>query len=121
MTLNTTSALASTSALFWPLARTSSERQFKMQHWLKHVAYDKAASKQGISLPAMDLTGALTPDWFARHATRHKTLRLIVGTGEQSPTVGLSSLDFDDRQQLQAWMQYHERLHADLDHYFGLA
>jgi hypothetical protein len=96
------------------------EKQFKMQHHLRHVTYDLTASGQGVSLPGLDLTGKITQDWLLRHSTRHKTYRILQGSAGNSPTVDLESLDWSNRTAVVSWMQYHERLHADLDAFFGL-
>lgn len=96
------------------------ERQFKMQHHLRHATYDKSASRSGVSLPGLDLTGQITQDWLMRHSFRHKTFRVLIGASGVSPTVDLESLDWSNRRAVQAWMQYHANLHDDLDQYFGL-
>jgi len=111
--------LQSSPASFWRRTGTH-ERQFVMQHHLRHVTYDHAASKAGVALAGLDLTGEVGPDWLLRHASRHQTYRVLVGTSGASPTCDLSSLDWENTSAVRAWMQYHERLHADLDAYFGL-
>jgi hypothetical protein len=112
----------SNATLFWPQRqmRSSTQSHFQMQHHMRHIAYEAALGKTGLSLGGQDLTGPVTQDWLMRHAVRHSTLRKIIGSSGQSPTVGLSSLDFGDEQAVRAWQQYHALLHGDLDQYFGI-
>ena len=112
-------ALQSHPANLYGRPRTS-ERHFKMQHQMRHATYDYAASKRGVSLAGLDLTGDITPDWLLRHSIRHKTYRLMQGSAGNSPTVDLESLDWSNRRAVRSWLQYHAQLHADLDAFFGL-
>jgi len=98
----------------------NAEKQFKMQHHLRHVTYDRAASLLGVALGGLDFTGEITQDWLLRHASRHKTYRILQGPASGSPTVDLESLNWTNRKAVVAWMQYHAQLHADLDAFFGL-
>lgn len=100
--------------------RPTAQKQFQMQHHLRHVTYDYAASKLGISLAGLDLTGKITQDWLLRHSIRHKSYRVIQGNQGASPTVDLESLDWSNRRAVVSWLQYHAQLHADLDAFFGL-
>lgn len=113
-------SLQSSAASFWKRTDGRHEAQFRMQHHLRHATYDYAASKAGVSLAGLDLTGEIGGDWLFRHAARHSTYRSLIGGKGASPTTGLSSLDWRDASSVQSWMQFHERLHADLDAYFGL-
>jgi hypothetical protein len=101
--------------------REPQRAQFKMQHHLRHTTYDYAASAMGVSLPGLDLTGEITPDWLMRHGARHATYRaLIVGQGTAG-RAGLESIDWTNEDALTSWMQTHLQLHNQLDQFFGLS
>jgi len=102
-------------ANFWLLGKSNTEAQMRMQHHLQHRTYDLALSRQGISLPALDLTAEVNRDWLFRHGSRHKTLRQI--TGGNAPTCDLSSLDWESSQAVKAWMHYHAVLHQQIAQY----
>lgn len=118
--MNNIQGLQSHPANFWSHAKSPDEKQFRMQHQLRHAAYDSAASISIGSLAGLDLSGEINKDWLFRHASRHATYRVIVGKSGASPTCDLSSLNWKNISAVQAWMQYHAQLHADLDAFFGL-
>jgi hypothetical protein len=97
-----------------------SQSQFQMQHHLRHVAYDKAASLLGVSLPGLDLTGEITSDWHLRHSARHRTYRLLIGASGTAGRAGLAGLDWEDLSAVRSWIHAHAQLHSALDQYFGL-
>ena len=105
-------------AHFFNTAVDSAEKQFLMYHHLRHITYDKAASRSGVSLPGLDLTGKVNHDWLFRHSMRHKTYRRLAGGG--SSTIDLESLDWENKRAVRSWMQYHAQLHSDLDQFFGI-
>lgn len=128
------SGLTSPPSNYWPLAsrehgdrrRRASDAldspQFLLAHHLRHASYDLAASRAGVALAGLDLSGRVNRDWLARHASRHATYRALLaraGFGAAG-TCDLASLDFASASAVTAWMQYHAALHADLDAYFHL-
>ncbi len=96
------------------------EKQFKMQHHLRHILYDKSASKLGYALGSLDLTGEMNKDWMFRHAARHVTYQQIMKGASASPVNGLSSVNLDDHRSMQTWMHLHAQTHVDLDVFFGI-
>lgn len=77
------SANATSPATYWAAGSSPAQAHFKMAHHLRHASYDRSASRAGISLPGLDLTGEVTSDWLYRHAARHQTYRTLTGPQAQ--------------------------------------
>ena len=106
--------------LFFDFDDPLGEENFIMWHHMRHRTYDLILSKQGISLPACDLTGEVDKDWMHRHSIRHSTLRKIAGTVKLNGVVGLKAVDWKSEAQRTDWLRIHAIDHQNLDVYFGL-
>ena len=92
-----------------------SQEQFLQIHALEHRRIYNFLLRKGIQQSFMPLIGAVTPDWFGRHALMHTALeRSLKVLGYPHLTGAAERQPWDTQDSFYDWQQQHTARHRQI-------
>lgn len=89
-----------------------------LEHWYEHIAFQQALQALGTNLPSFPMQ-QIGEDkmWLLDHHLTHQAIWAALGGGVAND---LSSLDWQNEQMLQSWLDVHSEAHGVVRTALGL-